>query len=80
MLSCECQINNYKLIYILHDHGPATTIDFHAMICVIGHCFLELQMSRYNQEGELNLAFNRQIGPHLKNKKKHAYLSLRGFD
>ena len=41
MLSCECQINNYTLIYILHDHGPAPTIDFHAMICVIGHCFLE---------------------------------------
>ena len=46
MLSCECQINNFKLIYILHDHGPAPTIDFHAMICVInrprnGHCFLE---------------------------------------
>ena len=46
MLPCECPINNQKLIYILHDHGPAPTIHFQAVICVInrllnGHCFLE---------------------------------------
>ena len=46
MLPCERPINNQKLIYILHDHGPAPTIDFQAVICVInrlfnGHCFLE---------------------------------------
>ena len=46
MLPCEWPINSQKLIYILHDHGPAPTIDFQAVICVInrlldGHCFLE---------------------------------------
>lgn len=46
MLPCERPINNQKLIYILHDHVPAPTIDFQAVICVInrlldGHCFLE---------------------------------------